>query len=139
MWKCCILRLCRWWYEKERWWCWRLVSNIWRRTEPPDQRESNDSREVVTESKDNQIISLGGTMWWKMSGLGRRVEHDCKVGVEVKLIREQWKMESGGRREDDFVKTVVSEATIQCGLEQVVKVSWQQVNSRFTLSLARIW
>ena len=84
------------------------------------QRESSNLREVVIESKDNQRISSGGIRW-KNVGLGVRVEPDCKVGVEVKLMGEWWSVESEGRREDDFVTTVVSETTTRRGLKQMVK------------------
>ena len=42
--------------KEERWWCLRSFSKVKLVTQPPDQRESNDLREVLIESKDNQIM-----------------------------------------------------------------------------------
>ena len=84
-----------------------------------------EPRNVVTESKDNKKISSYGTMWWKMGRLCRRGETDCKIGVEIKLMSEWRTMGRRGIVEDDFVTTVVSEATTRRGLKQEVKVSWQ--------------
>ena len=60
-----------------------------------------------------------------MDGLVGRVESDCLVVVEGKLMGEWWTMESGRRREDDFLTTVMSKAATQRGLKQVVKLSQQ--------------
>ena len=59
--------------------------------EPPGQRNSNESKEIVTESKDNYRISSGGITWCKMGDLGGRAELDYIIGFEVELTGEWWK------------------------------------------------
>ena len=33
-------------------------------------------------------MCLNGTIWWKMVDVGGRMEYDCTMGLEVKLIGE---------------------------------------------------
>ena len=70
-------------------------------------------------------MSSGGTRLWKMVKVGIRVEHNCIIGVEVKLLEECLTMESGGRRGDNVVTTAMSKTMTRHGLRQVVEESWQ--------------
>ena len=94
------VKLCRRWEER-----WKIMmfkiyieNNI--SNKPSVQRESNDPEEVVIESKDNHRMSSSGTIWWSMDDLGERVEYDCIISFEVKLIGERWTIYSEGIKED---------------------------------------
>ena len=58
-----------------------------------------------------------------MDALSERVEYDCIISFEVKLIGERWTIYSEGIKEDLFVTIVVSETVTRHGLEQLSKVS----------------
>jgi len=59
----------------------------------------------------------------KVRDLDRRVEYDCIIGFEGKLMIEWWTIDNGGRGEDIFVAKVVSVIVTRRALEQVSKVS----------------